>query len=116
MSETLEKDGMLEIRIRDEGTGMDEETRDRLFHIDKNISHPGTEAEQGTGSDFLSARNSLKNIMAVLRVESEPGEGSCFIIDIPLSPRKITLFSVFIRPPQYIIYHEEDQHFPLFFA
>ncbi|MFO7841675.1 MAG: tetratricopeptide repeat-containing sensor histidine kinase [Fidelibacterota bacterium] len=83
---TLEKDGMLEIRIRDEGAGMDEETRKRLFHIDKNISHPGTEGEEGTGLGLLISKEFIEKHHGSIRVESEPGEGSCFIIDIPLVP------------------------------
>ncbi|MDZ7822337.1 MAG: tetratricopeptide repeat-containing sensor histidine kinase [Candidatus Marinimicrobia bacterium] len=86
--EAAEKDGMLEIRVRDEGIGMDEATRKKLFSIDENVSRPGTEGEAGTGLGLIISREFIEKHHGSICVESEPGKGSCFILRIPLRPRE----------------------------
>ena len=79
------KEGMLEIVIRDEGIGMDEKTRENIFRIDQSGSRPGTEGEQGTGLGLIISREFIEKHGGSIRVESEPGKGSTFVITIPLT-------------------------------
>lgn len=79
-----EKNGLVEISVKDSGTGMDEETRANLFRIDvKNKSEIGTRGEKGSGLGLILCREFILKHNGAIRVESEPGKGSEFIFTIP---------------------------------
>ena len=70
----------LEVRIRDNGTGMDEVTRQRIFdpfYTTKDIG-------KGTGLGLSIVKGILDDHNAEVSVESTPEVGTCFILRFPL--------------------------------
>lgn len=75
-----ELDGMVEIRIQDNGPGMSPETRDRLFDPFFTTKPVG----KGTGLGLsISFQIVVQKHGGTLECQSEPGQGTTFIIRIP---------------------------------
>ncbi len=68
------------IRFNDNGTGMTEETRARIFQPFFTTKDPG----EGTGLGTSLAHSIIVDQGGAIEVESKPGEGSTFIIRLPL--------------------------------
>lgn len=69
--------------VVDNGVGMEEETRKNLFVLNQQNSKYGTENEKGTGLGLILCKEFIEKSGGHIRVESEKGQGSCFIFDIP---------------------------------
>ncbi len=72
-----------EIMVSDNGMGMDEATRNSLFVSNKQSSKYGTENEKGTGLGLILCKEFIEKHGGKIRIESEKGNGSKFIFDIP---------------------------------
>lgn len=72
-----------EIRICDTGVGMKKNQLDRLFKIGMETSTRGTEGESGSGLGLLISKEFIEKNNGTIRVESEPGKGSIFTIQLP---------------------------------
>jgi signal transduction histidine kinase len=68
------------IRITDNGSGMTEEVRDRVFHPFFTTKAVG----QGTGQGLAIAHSVVTKHRGSITVESQPGRGTCFTIRLPL--------------------------------
>ena len=68
------------VSITDRGQGMDERTRARIFEPFF------TTKKKGTGLGLAIAKQIIEQHGGAIRVESKPGEGTRFTIDLPLSP------------------------------
>lgn len=68
----------VEISIKDSGVGLSKSAIEKLFHIDANISSPGTQNEQGTGLGLILCKEFIDKHKEKIWVESEPGKGSVF--------------------------------------
>ncbi|MBK3519040.1 sensor histidine kinase [Carboxylicivirga marina] len=81
---TTDKDDNFDLlKIKDSGIGMTKEQISRLFNIENNISTPGTNNEPGTGLGLLLCKELAEKNNAQIRIESEVGKGSTFIIAFP---------------------------------
>lgn len=76
-------DNEVEISVRDNGTGMDEETIKHLQVTYKRNSRPGTEGEKGTGLGLIIVGDFLARHHSSLMVTSIKGEGSSFSFRLP---------------------------------
>ncbi|MFC1670999.1 PAS domain S-box protein [Spirochaetota bacterium] len=77
---TVNDDDMVRVEIEDNGTGMDEEVRKRIFEPFYTTKPVG----QGTGLGLsVSYFIITENHMGEMSVESEPGKGSKFTIKLP---------------------------------
>ena len=79
-------DDRLEILVRDNGIGIEEAERARIFHVHQR----GESAEdlgEGSGLGLAIVREALEQIHGTIELESERGEGSVFRIEVPLSFR-----------------------------
>ncbi len=73
----------IEIEVRDNGIGMSQKTKEKLFKIDEFHSMTGTNNEQGTGLGLLFCKEFIETHGGKIQVESEPGKGSKFRFTLP---------------------------------
>ena len=84
ISETEAETDFVKISVADNGVGMDAETCKNLFALNRMVSAPGTEREQGTGLGLLLTREMVEKNGGTITVESSPGKGSVFSFLIPV--------------------------------
>ena len=85
-------EGRLEIRVRDNGVGIEEAERARVFHIHQR----GRSAEdlgEGSGLGLAIVREAVEQIRGTIELESETGVGSVFRIVAPVERRATTTAS-----------------------
>lgn len=80
----------VEIVIADQGVGMTQEQMDKLFRDYAIASTNGTLGEKGTGLGLLLSRRFIEWHHGSLKIESEIGVGSRFIIRLPVEPESAT--------------------------
>ncbi len=77
---TCQLDDQVEIRISDNGIGMPADTQERIFDPFFTTKEVG----KGTGQGLSIAHDVVVNRHGgSIKVESEPGQGTCFIIQLP---------------------------------
>jgi len=81
---TLTGEGMM-LKICDNGIGIPESKQKYLFTATEIESTPGTENEKGTGLGLKLCYELVKINLGTIAVESKTGEGTCFIIALPMA-------------------------------
>ena len=71
------------LKVTDTGIGMDRETVDRLFILDRRPLKPGTSGESGTGLGLILCKEFTDHNNGSIAVDSTPGEGSVFTLRFP---------------------------------
>jgi signal transduction histidine kinase len=74
----------LEIMIRDNGVGMDEDTLRKLFRIDSIMPTPGTEGESSTGLGLIICNEYILKHQGRIWIESEVDKGTCVHFTLPV--------------------------------
>jgi signal transduction histidine kinase len=69
------------IKIKDNGTGMDAKTQKKIFEPFFTTKDVG----EGTGLGMSIAYNTIKKHNGIISVDSSPGEGTEFVLQIPLN-------------------------------
>ena len=80
-----EEGALVEITVQDNGIGMSKRAQKELFGSDELHSTKGTDNEMGTGLGLLLCREYVDKHNGTIRVESEEGKGSTFIVNLPIS-------------------------------
>ncbi len=80
----FKENSALKVYVEDDGIGMDEHTLNSLFKIGEKVTRPGTKNEPGTGMGLILTKEFLEKNNGFLEIESKVGEGSKFIVTIPL--------------------------------
>jgi signal transduction histidine kinase len=80
---TFDGEGIM-VKICDNGTGIPETKKKYIFTSTEIESTPGTENEKGTGLGLKLCHDLVKINNGTISVESREGEGTCFIITLPL--------------------------------
>jgi signal transduction histidine kinase len=73
------------IKVCDNGLGIPDIKQKYLFTATEIESTPGTENEKGTGLGLKLCYELVKINHGSITVESREGEGTCFIIGLPMS-------------------------------
>jgi heavy metal sensor kinase len=73
------------ISVIDKGIGIDEEHKEKIFERFYRADKARSRAEGGTGLGLAIAHSIIKAHNGMIRAESAPGEGSKFIITLPLA-------------------------------
>jgi PAS domain S-box-containing protein len=70
------------LRVRDNGVGFDMQYQERIFDIFQRLHR--TEEYPGTGIGLAMVRKALQRMHGRVWVESQPGQGATFTIEIPV--------------------------------
>lgn len=76
---------MAEICIQDSGIGMNEQTVNSIFNIDKQKIRNGTQGETGSGLGLALCKFFVEKNNGSIRIESKLNLGSSFIFTLPLA-------------------------------
>ncbi len=71
-----------EVRISDNGIGMEKETKDNLFQLSSQRSMQGTSGEIGSGLGLILCKEFITKNHGEILIDSQPGEGSTFTIKL----------------------------------
>ncbi|NPV93299.1 MAG: sensor histidine kinase [Firmicutes bacterium] len=86
--ESRKKDSGIEISVTDTGEGIDREHLDKIFERFYRADAARTREEGGTGLGLSIAEWIVKGHQGRIRVTSQPGQGSTFVVYLP-NPRKV---------------------------
>jgi len=75
------------VTIQDNGVGIPKENQEKIF----NLFHTTKPAGQGTGLGLSIVHDILYRLGGTVRVVSEPGQWSRFVVEVPLHPPEILL-------------------------
>ena len=75
----------LELSISDTGMGMSDEIVNKLSNNNVHFTTYGTDNEKGSGLGFQLCKEFVALNNGHIRIQSKPGEGSTFYIDLPLT-------------------------------
>ena len=76
---------LLEIKVVDTGLGISEEKQEKIFERFFQVDLPENLLNQGSGIGLSITHEFVKMHGGEIKVESEPGNGSCFIVRIPIN-------------------------------
>lgn len=79
-----------QISVRDTGVGMDQETVDKLFDKNSNVTTYGTNNEKGTGLGLSLCKEMVEKNKGTIWVESTLRKGSTFFFTLPIAQKKYT--------------------------
>lgn len=83
--ETRIANNYIEIVVIDYGTGMEEDTKNRLFKIEEQVSSLGTANEKGSGLGLILCKDFIERHNGIIQVDSELGKGSRFSVKLPVA-------------------------------
>lgn len=89
----------LEIRIEDTGIGIPADKHEKIFERFFQNDVPGSMVNQGSGIGLSITKEFVQLHNGRIRVESEPGKGSRFIIDLPLTAVSVNNNELFYEEP-----------------
>jgi len=71
--------------VRDEGPGIPDKFRDRIFEKFSQADSSATRAKGGTGLGLHIARRFIEHMQGRIGFDSEPGHGSTFWVELPMA-------------------------------
>ena len=85
---STEKNGMISLRIGDNGIGIDSSDRERVFQLFERL--PAAERYPGIGVGLAVVRRGVERMGGKITVEGAPGGGTIFCIELPKAEKKTT--------------------------
>jgi signal transduction histidine kinase len=89
LKDKMQNDEFIMLKICDNGIGIPETKQKFLFTATEIESTPGTENEKGTGLGLKLCYDLVKINHGSIVVESKEGEGTCFIITLPMEKETV---------------------------
>ena len=80
-----ELDAHWKLSVIDQGIGISETNRQKIFKIEKKFKTEGTAGEKGTGLGLIICKEFVEKNGGAISIESKVGEGSSFSFTIPKS-------------------------------
>jgi two-component system sensor histidine kinase/response regulator len=80
---SIHPDGYIHTCVQDNGVGMSDENKSKLFNQHLHPTTKGTGNEKGTGLGLLLCKEFVERNGGKIWVESEKGKGSCFFFSLP---------------------------------
>ncbi len=84
-------DKFIEVIVKDQGVGISEDNKTKLFNIENMFSTEGTKGEKGTGMGLSLVKEIIKKHNGEIWFYSEQGKGSEFHFTLPRSSNLILL-------------------------
>jgi signal transduction histidine kinase len=78
------ENGSCQIEVADEGLGIPADERERIFEKFYRLDPQQTQGVGGSGLGLYICRELVERMNGQLHVESEPGRGSRFTVELPL--------------------------------
>jgi signal transduction histidine kinase len=78
--------GHLRIAVRDTGRGIPLDAHERIFELFERVEDTGGNHPAGAGLGLYIVKSLVDLMGGEIAVASEPGEGSCFTVRLPLRP------------------------------
>ncbi|WP_190300253.1 hybrid sensor histidine kinase/response regulator transcription factor [Rufibacter hautae] len=75
---------LLEIKVSDTGIGISKENQEKIFDRFFREDVPDNLVNQGSGIGLSITREFVKIHGGMIKVQSEPGQGSCFTVTLPI--------------------------------
>ena len=79
--EVSNSNGTLKVKVSDNGMGIDPEHHDKVF----DMFYRGTLHSNGSGLGLYIVRETVAKMNGTISLDSKPGEGSSFLITLPVS-------------------------------
>ena len=75
--------GKVQLKISDQGIGMNEHDLAKLFKMEESTQKIGNSVEKGAGIGLLLVKELIERNQGRVSVISQPGKGSTFVIELP---------------------------------
>jgi signal transduction histidine kinase len=79
----------IEITVSDNGIGMTEEVKSKLFKSDLHESKPGTDNERGTGLGLVICNDFIQRNHGKIWIENNAGKGTSFKFTLPIYKEEV---------------------------
>lgn len=80
---SIDEDEFIKICVKDNGIGISDEIKSKLFLVDTRISTRGTNQEKGTGLGLLLSKELIEKNGGKIWFESKENEGTTFCFTVP---------------------------------
>jgi two-component system phosphate regulon sensor histidine kinase PhoR len=84
VSASFKPNNTMVIKVRDNGIGIPKESQDRLFERFYRVDKGRSRKEGGTGLGLAIVKHIVLSVNGSVRVDSSPGEGTEFTVEIPI--------------------------------
>lgn len=81
--DVAERGTAAEVRVRDRGEGIEKSEREKIFHRFYRVDKSRSQETGGSGLGLAIAKHIVLQHHGTIEVESEPGEGTTFIVRLP---------------------------------
>lgn len=94
--EVIEEKDKIEVAVKDQGIGIPDDLKEKLFDPESRPTRPGTDKEESTGFGLLICKDVVKMHGGSISVDSESGNGSTFTVSLPREkvPRQTEMSSI----------------------